>query len=218
MRWRRLGGGALLGLVLLLAGCTEIGSALVLFGPRRIQKTQFELTKGRLVILIEAARRGEDNPVFAQALHEKLVEIFRQRKVNDQVVPRADLVRLLRSQPDSARWNLQRVGRALHAEQVLYIRVERLQLSAGPDHLLIEPQVELRVKVIGVHQPPHTERLWPGRDEREGHPVERKRQMREAGDAMILDTEAAKLGKDAAQMVAMPFYDVDLEENIPWEP
>lgn len=218
MRPVRLGCGALVALLLLISGCSEIGSALVFFGPRRIQKAEYTLTKGRLAVLIETARPEDDNPVFTQALHEKLVEVFRDRKINEQVVPLDEMMRLRQTRPESEKWSFPRLGRALSAEQVLYLRIDRLQARARAGQPIIEPQVNLRVKVYSVDEKLETPRLWPGKTEREGRPVEHKRQTHEVTDAVTTDAEVAKLGHDTAQKVAMPFYDVDQEEKIVWDP
>ena len=209
---------ALGGLGALLPACNIVGAIAFFTAPRQIQKTEFALTKGRLAVLIELARPDEDNPVFTQALHTKLTEIFREKKVNEQVVPFAEVQRLRQVSPDFDRWDMQRVAKALNAEQLLYIRVEHLSMKSTAAHPVLEPTADLRIKVISPAVPPKQARVWPKSEEREGRPIQRGRPMREASDPGTLDTEADKLGKDVARLVAKPFYDVDLEEKDQWEP
>ncbi len=213
----RLDGAVLGALMLVLPGCNIVGPLGVLLSPPQIKKADFKLTHERLAVLIDVARAGDENSVFTQAFHDKLVEIFREKKVNSQVVPATEVLRLRQTNPDFARWNLQRVATALGAEQVLCVRIERLSLRTTPEHPVLEPFVEMRVKVVGRDAPAKSARLWPGSEEREGREISRARLICEATDPTIVDSEAAKLGKDAAVLVAMPFYDVDTEAPVPWE-
>ena len=217
MRKLRLTGLLMLGLVPLLTGCNIIGPLGYLWGPRQIRETEFELTGGRLAVLIETARPEEDNPVFTRAMHKKLEQIFQDRKIAARIVPLEEIQRLRRDHADFARWSLQKVGRRLDAKWVLYARIDRLRFHESPGSLLLTPQVRMRLKLVDPHAHPDTARLWPPPEEREGRFVERSRPMREARDSVLLDAEAAKLGKDVAHLVAHPFRDVDEEEKVPWE-
>jgi hypothetical protein len=214
--------GPLVGLGLLAAsllpGCNIIKAAAFFLSPPQVQKTEFKLTEGKLAVLIEAARPEEDNPVFAQALYERLVEVFRDNKVKAQLVPLEDIAKLRLQEREFAKWSLQRVGRAVHADQVLSVRIEQLQLRESPDSPILHPTATLRLKVIDPNAPAATARVWPKAEERGGREVQRSRHDREALDPMSIDAEAAKLGKDIAWLVAAPFYDVDLETKTPWEP
>ena len=136
-----------------LVGCRAIASLGVLTAPRQIQKAEFELTSGRLAVVIDHARGGQADPVFDLNLHNRLVELFRENKVSAQVTPYDDVVRLRQANEDFASWSIQRVGRALHADQVLYIRVEELSLRPSATDPVITPQVALLIKVIGVDVP-----------------------------------------------------------------
>jgi hypothetical protein len=209
---------ALLGLLVCAAGCKYVSAFTYFFGPPQVQKAEYKLTDGRLAVLLEPAHPEENNPVFTQALCEKLAEIFREHNVKAQLVPQEDILRLRQQNPDFAKWSLQKTGQRLDAKQVLYARIERLQLREDPDAPIMQPLVRMRLKLIDPSAPADAARLWPPRDEREGREVERARPACELGDGMAQDIEAAKLGKDAAWLLAMPFYDVDLERKTPWEP
>jgi hypothetical protein len=217
MRMPRPAAVALLPLVCTSIGCNILGPAAYYLGPRRIQKAEFMLTEGRLAVVIEAAHPEQDNPVFNQALFDKLAEILRERKVPSELVPYRDLLELRQAgRRDFGKWSLQRIGRELRATQVLYLRIEKLQLRQTPDHPLVTPEVSLRYKVIGVREPSAHARLWP--KEAEGRQVSRTRPAQEATDARLIDGEARKLAHDTAYLIAEPFTDVDLEERPPTEP
>jgi len=217
MRAPRIISGLLLGLCGLAGGCNIISALAYFFGPPQIQKAEFKLTGGRLAVLVEAARPEQENPVFTQALCQKLGEILREHGVKAQLIPQEDVFSLRQQNPDFATWSVQKVGQRLNADQVLYIRIEHLQIHP-PGSPLLEPAVSMRLKVIAPDRPPEAARLWPSLAEPEGRQVQRSRPAVVAGDALTLDSEAAKLGKDAAWLVAAPFYDVDLEKKTPWEP
>jgi hypothetical protein len=213
-RWRLAAAGLLL--VCTSVGCNILGPIAYYLGPRRIQKAEFKLTAGRLAVVIEAARPEQDNPVFNQALFGKLTEIFRTRKIQSELVPHREVLELRQANPDFAKWSLQRIGRELRAEQVLYLRIENLQLRETPDHPLVTPEISLRSKVVDVRAPTPHARLWP--EEAEGRAISCKRPSKEATDAEVIDTEAWKLAHDIAHLVSYPFFDVDLEEPTPREP
>ncbi len=218
MRARGRVAGFLLLAGLLPAGGCNLAPLAILFAPRQIQKAEVKLTSGRLLILAETARPDQENPVFLSALHDKLTEILRTNKVPSQIVPLTELARLRQDNPDFGRWSVARIGRELAAEEVLYIRIEQLVIRPTPDHPLIEPQVRLRMKLIAVHGDEREARRWPPKEEREGRLVEARRPPREASDATLLDSEAAAFGREVAFQVAMPFYDLNLEEKPPREP
>jgi hypothetical protein len=216
MRSWELSAAALLVLVCSAAGCNVLGPAAYYLGPPRIQKAEFKLTEGRLAVVIESTHPDQDNPVFNQALFDKLSEILRERKVKSEFVPHRQVLKLRQTHRDFAKWSLQHVGRELRAQQVLYLRIDTLQLRETPDHPVISPEVTLRSKVIDVCAPHAHARLWP--EEAEGRQITCTRPAAEAIDPRAIDTEAWKLAHDAAYLVAEPFIDVDLEDRPTTEP
>lgn len=211
--------GLLLAGVLLAAGtgCGPFFGAIAYFlGPKRIEKAQFKPTQGVLAILIEDMNRADDQPVFSQSMFERLVTIFRERKVNDAVVSRDRLARLRLVHADFDQWSVQRVGRELGAEQVLLIRMERFELRESPENPLIHPRVSLRLKVIDCNAAAAHARLWPTDDE-QGRALSVSRPPEEATNREQVDAAVTKLGRDAAELAARFFFDVDLEEQTPKE-
>jgi hypothetical protein len=195
-----------------LAGCNLITTMGILFAPRQTVPAQFELTRGRVALVVDCLRPDQDNPVFTRALADKTIELFRANKVAAQIVPQQELVRLRQTYPDFRRWSIQRIGRQLGAEQVLYVAVDTLVFQDRPDNPVVMPYASLRVKVIGTHELSPNERLWP--DDEEGCPVVCRRPPVEAISREVVDIEAAKLGRDTAQYVARLFFKWD-EENKP---
>jgi hypothetical protein len=208
-----------LSLVLLgVCGCVGLRGAVYLFSPQHIQKPEFTLTSGKLVILVDVVAPGEANPVFESSLHEELVRQMREFELPTQVVPYEQLVTLRQTNPGFRDWSVQRVGRQLEADQVLYIRVDRLQLG-GRDEPLVSPAVKLCMKVVGVREPAANARLWPDpAAEPDGRCLTHERTAKEAGGPEVLDAEAAKLAREVAYYILRPFRKWDLEEVPPREP
>ncbi|MCK4341151.1 MAG: hypothetical protein KAY37_05435, partial [Phycisphaerae bacterium] len=157
-----LWGIVLVGLFFFLPGCNIIGAIAYMTAPPQMKDAEIELTTGRLVLFIEYANSSEENPVFTRAFRERLIEIFREQEVNDQIVPPEEILRLRQVKADFSRWSLQKIGRELDAEQVLYVRIERLRMQASADALLLTPEVRLQMKVIAPRASPREARLWPG--------------------------------------------------------
>lgn len=200
-----------------LAGCNILGPITYYLGPPRVHKAEFPLTsRGRVAVVVDYVRREQENPVFAQALVEKLIEIFREKKSSTRLVPPEELLELRRTHRDFSEWSLQRIGRELNAEQVLWLRVENLTLRVAPDDPVLYPAVVLRVMVIGSDRPPERPRLWP--QELEGREVSCRRPPQEASDFHAQDLAAIKLARDTAYLLATLFFDTDLEQPLPKEP
>lgn len=207
----------LVGLLDLTVGCNILRPLAYYLRPPQIQKPEYEFpADSRVAIMIEAARRRHENPVFNRALYERLVELLRAGKPQPTFLPLRAISDLRRAHADFDRWSLQRIGRALHADQLLYIKLDRLIIRQSPDYPLLTPTVELHTKLIGVNQPAAHGRLWP--EQKEGRAVSCSRQPSEAGGADAADHAARKLGYDTAYYVAMPFIEVNLEEKPPVEP
>jgi hypothetical protein len=201
-----------------VAGCNIVSAIAYFFGPQQIQKAEFRRTDGRLALFVDWTHPEQANPVFTQALHEKLTEVFRDHNVRTQLIPQEEIYRLRQQNRDFDQWSIQKVGQRLNAKQVLYVRIDELQLREAPDSPVMLPAVRLRMRVVDPQAAKDQAVLWPTAQERDGREAARARQHREFTDPVAVDEEAAKLGKDTAWLVSAPFYDVDLEQRTPWEP
>lgn len=217
MTGRRTRTAALVLLALLTAaiGCRQIGQLGVLFAGRQWQKAHFKPTENRIAIIIDGMRGGEDHPMFRRGLHEKVVELLEEEDVNHNIVPYVEQLELATREPDYANWSIQRIGRELDAEQVIYVQIVSFTLRETPNHPVLTPEATVSVKAIDVEAEPRMARLWP--DSVEGYELDAKRQAREATSTAVIDAEAEKLGKDLGQYVARLFYKWDTEETVPRE-
>lgn len=210
----------LLALIMLscgLTGCQILTGFAYFLRPAQIQKAEFHFGDGPLAIFIESAAAEGGIPIFERELHSKLRDIFRAKKISTNVVPHDRAMNLPRRHPDFRSWNLQKIGRELGADQLLYVRIMELRVRESRDAPLLNPMVRLEIKVIDVNAPPSKPRAWPesigGRDL---SPV--TRQAQEISSRERTDQATVKLARDAAYRVAEPFYDVDLEAHTPREP
>lgn len=203
------------GLLGCMTGCAAIRAMFYYLSPPHIQKAQYRLTEGRLAIVIDYARPDDEHPVFSRRLHDGISARFAEHKVKSQVIPFDEMLALRQMNRDYGSWTIQRIGREAEADEVLYVRVSRLQFLEEPGHPVVSASVSLSVKVIGTQQDEAHARLWPT-EEREGKPVSCGRPSVEAGRDTI-DVEAAKLATDTSYLVAGFFHDVDLEEKPPKE-
>lgn len=203
-------------LCIAVTGCQFLSFATYMFGPPRVRKAEFRLGKGPLAIFIESAQADGSMPIFERELHVKLDEILRAERISNNVVPRNRAQSLPQRHPDFRSWSLQKIGRTLGADQLLYVRIQELRVREAPDHPLLSPMVRLELKVIDVNAPPSRARAWPEYGARKLPPI--TRQPEEASTRERTDMVIVKLARDAAQEVAKPFYDVDLEQPSRREP
>lgn len=204
-------------LLALAPGCSLLGPIAYYFRPPQIQKAAHPLPRNaRLAVLFDAASPQYEAPVFEQALFTKLQEYFRRYESDAELIPLAEVLALRRAHSDDfPTWSVQRVGRELNADYVLWLRIEELSARESAGHPLLTPRVVLYSKLIAVAHPPADARVWP--DAEEGERIECTRQAAEYTSPQAADLELAKLGKDTAWFVMMPFFDVDLEQPRPVE-
>ena len=209
------------GLLLLSAnaGCRQfLGAMSYYFRPPQIQKPEWEFPEGsRVALVIEAARPELENPVFNAALHERTVEMLRSGKSQARFISHRTAVELRQQSDDYRKWSIQKIGRKLSVDYVLYARVTQLVLQPSPNYPLITPAVALNLKVIDVDAPTLHARIWP--DEKSGRAMSCDRQTIQVSetDPDAIDSEARKLGYDMAYWVSMPFIKVDMEDPPPVE-
>ena len=213
-----LGYAMLLPMPLILSGCKIAAAIGLLTMPPQIEKAEYELTEGRLAIVMDCVRPEQADPVFETALHKQIVKLFRENKIPCQIVPYENVIELKQAQPDYRAWSLQKIGRKLGADQILYLRIEQLRLRSRAD-VVVTPHVEMRIKLIGTQEPAVHARLWPGGDaEPDGRMITHQRSPVEVENPELMDSETTKLARETAYYVARHFHEYDTEINPPREP
>lgn len=198
----------------MLVGCNPLAPLAYYLRPPQIQKPEFEFpADSRVLLLVETARPEQANPVFEHALQEQCSTLLKEGGCKATLLPRSALAELRMANADFSSWSLQRIGRELGADYVLYFRLEQLQVREAPDHPVLSPVAVGRCRVVGVRQPAADARVWP--DSAEGHEVRCTRQTSQADEPDAVDSESAQLGHDTAYWLTMPFTTVDLERSPP---
>jgi hypothetical protein len=199
-----------------LCGCNMFKALVYYLSPPQTKDAEFTFPKDAVIaLMIDPARAEMESPVFNRALHERLVEIFREKKSDAQLIAPRDVLALRRKNPEFEHWSVRRIGQELEATHVLYARLDQLSVREPRDSPVLEPRVALRLKVIGVSLPDNDARVWP--TEKEGRLITASRQASEAVDPGRDDAELVRLGREAAYLVAQPFFEVNLEEKTPRE-
>lgn len=201
-----------------VVGCRAIGALGVLLAPRQIEKPVHEFGTSRVAIVIDYAQPQQSSPVFDRNLYNRIRERFRENEVQAELVTWDDFMRLRQREAEFSDWSVQRIGRGLDADTVLYLRIEELALYTAPGDPIIAPRVTMLIKVIDANAPAAHARLWPDADqEPDGFRLSHDRQQREAGNVTELDAEMAKLARETAYYVARLFHEYDREEFAPRE-
>lgn len=204
----------------LLPGCVAFRFIAYMFSPRQVQKAEFTFpTDSRVLLMLESERPEEENPVFNRAMFDKLVELFREKKSTAHLVSPLEVLTLRRNNEDFASWTIQRVGRELKCDYVIYLKVQKLQVQTTPDVQVLEPRFDAKMKVICVDHPATEARVFPPSqsDDKEGRDIHVTRQADVTSDNRGIDSAVIKLGKDCAHYVIAPFFELDQEESTPQE-
>ena len=210
----------LTGLVLLvlpaLAGCDAVRAIGYSLAPEQKTSAEFTLTKQRLAIVVDVATGQPDYPLFRQALHDRLAALLREHKLTDDIPPYAAQLDLQARFPDYPHWSVQRIGRELHAAQVLYIRVTGLTLRETPEYPVLEPKARVRLLVLDPQASSEKARLWPA--DQDGKELEATCTAEEASDKSREDQLVQRLGRAVAEHAVRLFYEHPTDDKPPTEP
>lgn len=203
----------LLALLALTAGCNWLAAGVYYLGPPRKQPPEYTFGAVKLAIVIEDRHAQDSHALFDQVLHEKLADEFEQNKVRAEIIPYRKVLELRSGAAGWRTWSMQRIGRELGAEQVLYILIEDLTLREDDTMPVVTPRATLRMKLIGVNDPAAHARLWP--EEPEGRLLTVTQSPQEYNGFQSVDSAATRLARETAWLAAQPFYEVDLEAARP---
>ncbi len=158
----RLATDALFLCLLLLpsAGCVQLATMMAHATGGDWIEPEFNLTHGRLLVLVEDPSGLVSQPRALRELHREISEKFLEFSVNSKIVPPEDIERIKRKERDYGRLSIREVGEKHGAEQVLYIRVDQFTLQAEEGAPLYKGLFTVRVKVLST-EAERDVRLWP---------------------------------------------------------
>ncbi len=215
MGYPRIATGALLVLVAAAAtGCNAIGVvADAIAGPPRVDAV-YDLPKAKTVVLVDdpgdlLPTRDLPNRIAGRVGDE----LVAQKRVTQVIGPRV-INDLAAGNPDFDTWALDKVGRRVGADQVVYVVIQSFVLTENNE--VYEPQATATVKVLDVDS---SKRLFPV-SEPNGHVVvATERPVPRDGASSKTDGIIARRVADAlADKVAKLFYDhrlPDVGERLP---
>ncbi|MFP3938149.1 MAG: hypothetical protein ACLFVW_07380 [Phycisphaerae bacterium] len=170
MRFQTAIATAVCGFVLVLCGgCSAIGWTVALFAPPEKEPAVYKPPKGKtyLVFVDDIASPVEYEGVKGE-LTEQLNQRLERHRIASRTVDYSDVVKLVSASPDFNQLPISEVGRKLGAEMVLYVQIDRFELSEYANTSTWNGVLEASARVVDADK---RKRLWP-EDRPSGYPVD----------------------------------------------
>jgi len=211
--------GVLLMLAAAVGGCGPVISWVVgqFQRPKKVAALYRLEPKQHLLVFVESP--GVEGEMLCRDLTDLLNRQLRAKGLVRRTIPYAELMAMRLSRRDFGSLGIVAVGRALRADQVLYVHVDRFSLKDNPADVLWRGRLEVTVRVVrtaGEGQAGGV-RLWP-KDRPKGYPV---------GPVVrdpTVETSAGYRGRlrralatDAADQIAKLFYTHRLSGVDAWQ-
>jgi hypothetical protein len=194
---------ALLAMLGALAGCEVVGYPIqVIAGPAKIPAV-YELADRPTVILVDDPVGKLPERALANLLADRIGNRLLKARALEQVIPPTLVQQLRQDEPDFGNWAIDRVGRTVGAEQVVYVLIQDFQLTE--EQLVMRPTIAMRIKVVDVSS---GRRLFPVNDQM-GYAIGHELVYEAMSDAPATAKQllARRLIEEAGQRVAKLFYD-----------
>ena len=209
IRYRR--GGAwtaagFLALALSICGCgQQLGTFLYWSGlvPQPKVTPQFELTEGKVAILIDDKFGSLPSSDFIAKMHETLAAELTMHEACGPVVPYSKLVDLERRESEFDKMSIRQIGEKLGAEQVLHVTIESFGTGEHSEMGVLKGYARAAAKVCTTAPKKHV-RLWP--QSQMGQPVEVRRPTAQSEGTDHAAQYAESLCIRLSKRIAMLFY------------
>jgi len=179
----------LLSLCFVSNGCWVIGIFLNTVAPEKV-KPLYELQEVPTVVLVDDMRSLLANPNFTGEISERVIfDLTEEKVLKPEMTISSKRVRELEALlgEEYGQTSIDRIGRALGAEQVIHVNVEKVEITAEPG--VMHPQATVTVKVIDAKQ---VKRVFPSAtastnlpgdvESTRGHPVKTELRHRFSGE------------------------------------
>ncbi len=193
---------ALLAMLIVLSGCEVVGYPIqVIAGPARIPAVH-ELADRPTVILVDDPVGKLPERALANLLADRIGNRLLEADALEQVIPSTLVQQLRQDEPEFGNWAIDRVGRSVGAEQVVYVLVQDFQLTE--EQLVMRPTIAMRIKVVDVDS---GRRLFPVNDQM-GYAIGHELVYEQMSDAPATAKQllARRLIEEAGQRIAKLFY------------
>ncbi len=188
-------------------GCETVGYvADVIAGEQNIPAA-YEPQERATLVLVEDPLGKLPTPDLAPRIAGRVSDHLTDQQVVSQIIPTTVLNRFITQTPDyhthPENWPIDKIGRQVGAEQVIYIVVQSFQLSE--DNAIYRPVAEVRVKVVDVAS---GKRLFPTHTTA-GYPVVTRQFYRsmEGSSGTTDNIVSRQLADQLAAEVAKLFYE-----------
>jgi hypothetical protein len=190
-----------LSLFLLLSGCTALGvAAYKIAGPPAV-KAKYKPAKTPLLVLVENYQRQSSSRVNGDLLARMVADQLDEHEVAP-IIPLEKLTELRDAQPNFSTMSISAIGKALDAQQVLYIQVLQDNVTALSGGETLQGELLVRVKVVAVAS---GETLWPT-DVAEGHEMSMTTQLGADRGGNVREVQE-RLDTKLSDEIAKLFYD-----------
>ncbi len=188
-------------IVLLLTAVAIFGGCkyplILLTDPRPMVEAKYKMAKGKKVaVLVDDYLSPVNNPTMkgdlARNISAGLIEAGAVRA--GDMISTDKVNETPKDTPEGKKRSIQRIGKDVGADYVLYVNIIDFNLQADPDNPLVQPKAKAFVKVIDVST---GERLWP--IDVSGEPIEAK--CRTATDLASETTDTTQWTQDLVDML-----------------
>ena len=194
----------------LITGCGySQGSLLYMLGigRARMVKTQFQLTRAPLLILVDDPGQRVTWPAAERYIADELAQELLRTKSAEKIVPQRTIDQLRQSQPNFDKVGCRELGKLAGAEQVLWLEIqdffadEQFVDASEVAHIIVT------VKVVNVLEEKKRSRvrLWPTL--RSGTPVTAHLTGSDVARLKTTDAVSRELALQLAATIARFFHD-----------
>ena len=154
------------------------------------------------LVLVDDPGRKMPTIALADQVAGRVGQVLVAQKVIGRFVPTTVITELRDSETDFDRWAIDRVGRRIGAEQVIYVLLQDFQLTESGQ--IYRPVASVRVKVLDVAS---GSRMFPA-DNRHGYALTTVQEYEdlEAGGRGTEAVVARRLAEQLAEDIAKVFY------------
>jgi len=188
---------------IVVAGCAPISYVSTLL-IRDTVPAAYELSDRRMLVMVDDPGEQLGSAVLANVVADRITNDLKQGDIVTQFVPLTELQALADTLGDDyPATPIDLIGRRLGAAQVLYVKVEALELFAEPS--MLRPRARVQVKVIDAER---SERLFPAPTGGEALGYDLLVEMHhrygdnaDPGDSALLMREVAdRIGRDVGRL------------------
>ncbi len=151
-------------------GCAAIGWAVAAFAPPERVRAEYKPPRDKAyLVLVDDVMTPAGFETVQSDLASQLNDRLEQEGIAFRTVDQADVMRLASTTGDFSRLSVSEIGERLGADVVVYVHVNKFDVSRYAGSTTWNGEIESTVRVVDVHE---ARRLWPD-DRPAGFPAEK---------------------------------------------